>query len=270
MTAPTLSPQDLQAIASAAPQWRGGNVAVVQTPHAGRVVVKSMRAPRHPARYRLLGALAGLLGAPYLKTAPLLGGAAGQALEVRRLRALHAAGVRVPQVLHVAPDHFVMQWLGPGDLAAALRQRHPQSAALWREGGEALTRIHCAGQCLSQAFARNMIVSETGTLAGMIDFEDDPLQVMPLADAQARNWLDYLHSTLWLAPLPQAEADACLDAWMQAAPAATRARFTHACQRLAWLRALPTHRRWGRDTVSLQAAAAAAHRFLGRHAAPSA
>ena len=163
MTAPALSPQDLQAIASAAPQWRGGNVAVVQTPHAGRVVVKSMRAPRHPARYRLLGAL-----------------------------------------------------------------------------------------------------------AGMIDFEDDPLQVMPLADAQARNWLDYLHSTLWLAPLPQAEADACLDAWMQAAPAATRARFTHACQRLAWLRALPTHRRWGRDTVSLQAAAAAAHRFLGRHSAPSA
>ena len=74
MTAPALSPQDLQAIASAAPQWRGGNVAVVQTPHAGRVVVKSMRAPRHPARYRLLGALAGLLGAPYLKTAPLLGG----------------------------------------------------------------------------------------------------------------------------------------------------------------------------------------------------
>ena len=143
-------------------------------------------------------------------------------------------------------------------LAAALRQRHPQAAALWREGGEALTRIHCAGQCLSQAFARNMIVSETGALAGMIDFEDDPLQVMPLADAQARNWLDYLHSTLWLAPLPQAEADACLDAWMQAAPAATRARFTHACQRLAWLRALPTHRRWGRDTVSLQAAAAAA------------
>ena len=63
MTAPALSPQDLQAIASAAPQWRGGNVAVVQTPHAGRVVVKSMRAPRHPARYRLLGALAGLLGA---------------------------------------------------------------------------------------------------------------------------------------------------------------------------------------------------------------
>ena len=50
MTAPALSPQDLQAIASAAPQWRGGNVAVVQTPHAGRVVVKSMRAPRHPAR----------------------------------------------------------------------------------------------------------------------------------------------------------------------------------------------------------------------------
>ena len=263
MNAPALTARDLQCIANT-PQWRGGNVAVVQTPDAGRVVVKSARAPRHPARYHLLNALARLLGVPYLETAPLLGGAAGMALEVQRLRALRAAGVCVPQVLHVADDYFVMQWLGPGDLASALRQGHARATMLWQAGGDALVRIHAAGQYLSQAFARNMIVSETGTLAGMIDFEDDPLQVMPLADAQERNWLDYLHSTLWLAPLPVAQVDACLDGWMREESADVRARFTHACRRLAWLRVLPASRRWGRDTVSLQAAAAAARRYLQR------
>lgn len=265
MSASLLTEDDLHCIAQAAPQWCGGNVAVVQTPHAGRVVVKSVRAARHPARYHALNALTWLLGVPYLKTAPLPGGVLGQMQEVRRLRALRAAGVRVPQVLHVADDHFVMQWLGPLDLASALRMHGPQAAALWRAGGDALVRIHAAGQCLSQAFARNLIVSEDGVLAGAIDFEDDPLQVMSLPDAQERNWLDYLFSTLWLSPVPLAQADACLHAWMQAESAAVRSRFVHACRRLAWLRVLPKQRKWGRDVVSLQAAAAAAHCYLQWH-----
>ncbi len=183
--------------------------------------------------------------------------------------ALRRAGARVPEVLHVGSDHFVMQWLGRAHLGDVLQSGHPGAAALWREAGDELVRLHRAGQYLSQGFARNMIVTDeagdTPRLAGLIDFEDDPLQVMGLADAQVRDWLAFLHSTLWTLPLAPSEVDACIDAWLDAESPAVRAGFAQACRRLAWLRVLPRQRRVGRDTVALQAAAAAAHRHARRH-----
>ena len=43
-------------------------------------------------------------------------------------------------------------------LGDVIQSHHPQAAALWREAGDALVRLHAAGQYLSQGFARNMIV----------------------------------------------------------------------------------------------------------------
>lgn len=265
-----LSPHELQRIAQSR-GWREGRVEVFDTA-SGKVTVKGWRATRHAARYHLLNGVARLLGLPFLQAAPMPGGAQSQRTELARLRALRAAGAQVPEVLHVEDDHFVMRWLGRQHLGDVIQAGHPRAAALWREGGDALVRLHGAGQYLSQGFARNMIVDGPGSaprLAGLIDFEDDPLQVMGLPDAQVRDWLTYLHSTLWMRPLPEAEADACIDAWMAAESPAVRARFVQACRRLGWLRRLPRHRRLGRDVMSLQAAAAAAHRYLKRHAGAS-
>ncbi len=262
-----LAPHELQRIAQAR-DWRGGEVEVFDTA-AGKVIVKGLRARHHPARFRLLNGVARLLGLPFLQAAPMPGGAQAQQTEVARLRALRGAGAPVPEVLHVGSDHFVMRWLGHDHLADVIQAGHPQAAALWREGGSALLRLHAAGQYLSQGFARNMIVAgapASPRLAGLIDFEDDPLQVMDLPDAQLRDWLAYLHSTLWMLPLPQAEVDACIDQWMAQESPAVRAGFLQACRRLGWLRVLPRHRRFGRDTVSLQATGAAAHRYARRHA----
>ena len=267
MTAMALSPQDLQRIAQS-PGWRGGRVEVCDTSQ-GKVIVKGWRPAHHPARYGLLNRLARWLGLPFLRAVPLAGGAQAQHTEVARLRALRRAGARVPEVLHVGSDHFVMQWLGRAHLGDVLQSGHPGAAAQWREAGDELVRLHRAGQYLSQGFARNMIVTDeagdTPRLAGLIDFEDDPLQVMGLADAQVRDWLAFLHSTLWTLPLAPSEVDACIDAWLDAESPAVRAGFAQACRRLAWLRVLPRQRRFGRDTVALQAAAAAAHRHARRH-----
>lgn len=267
MTAMALSPQDLQRIAQS-PGWRGGRVEVCDTSQ-GKVIVKGWRPAHHPARYGLLNRLARWLGLPFLRAVPLAGGAQAQHTEVARLRALRRAGARVPEVLHVGSDHFVMQWLGRAHLGDVLQSGHPGAAALWREAGDELVRLHRAGQYLSQGFARNMIVTDeagdTPRLAGLIDFEDDPLQVMGLADAQVRDWLAFLHSTLWTLPLAPSEVDTCIDAWLDAESPAVRAGFAQACRRLAWLRVLPRQRRFGRDTVALQAAAAAAHRHARRH-----
>ncbi len=265
MSSVTLSDQELERIVRSS-GWRQRRIEVFDTAH-GKVLAKGQRPQRHPALYRLLNALAWMTGAPFLKAVPMHGGAQAQQTEVARLRALHAAGARVPQVLHVAPDHFVMQWLGGDHLGTLLQAGHPQGEALWREAGDLLVRLHARGQYLSQGFARNLIVDtshEPPRLAGAIDFEDDPLQVMSLPQAQVRDWLAFLQSTLWTLPLPPEWIDVQLDAWMRLEADEVRDQFLDAARKLGWLRHLPRQRRFGRDTVALQAAAAAAHRFVHR------
>ena len=262
MTGMALSLQDQERVAQS-PGWRERRVEVMDTA-GGKVVVKGQRAPRHPARYRILNALAGLLRAPLLKAAPMHGGARAQAVELARLRALHQAGARVPEVLHAAPDHIVMRWLGDEHLGILLQNHHPHALALWKAAAAELLALHRAGQYLSQGFARNMIVdthAQPPRLAGWIDFEDDPLEVMGLPQAQARDWLAFLHSTLWTLPLDSAAIDAWLRQTMDEEQAAVRAEFLRAGRQLGRLRYVPSSRRFGRDTVALQAVAAAVHRY---------
>ncbi len=252
------------ALIEASDSWRAKRVEVFDLPE-GKVLVKGQRATRSPWPHRLMNVLVWLAGAPYLKAVPVHGGLRSQKIEIMRLRALRAAGLPVPQVHHVGEDYFVMAYLGSNDLARCLREQGRQGFALWLEAMEQLLRVHAQGQYLSQCFARNIIVSES--FEGLIDFEDDPLEVMGLVEAQARDWLIYLQSTLWNLAPDAAQLDTALKAVLERESAPVREVLRHAARRLAWLRWLPTNRRvWGKDFVSLQAVAAA----LYRHHAPNA
>ena len=262
MNTMALSLQDQERVAQS-PGWRERRIEVMDTAQ-GKVVVKGQRATRHPARYQVLNGLAAFFGAPLLKAAPMHGGARAQAVEVKRLSALRQAGAQVPELLHTAPDHIVMRWLGDEHLGTLLQAGHPHALALWREAAAGLLQLHRAGQYLSQGFARNMIVDTTAQpprLAGWIDFEDDPLEVMSLPEAQARDWLAFLQSTLWTLPLDAAAVDDWLRQTMDDEQPEVRAEFLRAGRQLGGLRHLPTSRRFGRDTVALQAVAAAVHRY---------
>lgn len=252
-----MSPQSIARI-EASPVWRAKRVEIFDLPE-GRVLVKGQRATRSPWPHRLLNSLAWLAGVSYLKAVPVHGEAESQAIEVTRLRALHGAGLPVPEVLHVAPDYFVMSYLGERDMALTLREQGMQAWGLWMAAMEQLLQVHARGQYLSQCFARNIIVSDR--FHGLIDFEDDPLEVMSLVEAQARDWLIYLQSTLYnLGPDPQ-QLDAALHAVLDRESEPVRAVLRHAARRLGWLRWLPTNRKvWGKDFVSLQAVGAALHR----------
>lgn len=266
MSALELSPSELQNIQESA-GWRRHRVEVFETA-AGRVIVKGHRATRSPAPQRVLGWLAGLVRVPFLRAPVVHGGARSQDIEIRRLRALKEAGAPVPEVLHVAPDFFVMTWLGGDHLADVLHRRHPHAFALWREAAEALIQVHAAGQYLSQCFGRNIIVHadpEPPVIAGLIDFEDDPLEIMSLPEAQVHDWLIYLQSTLWDLQAPTGQVDDALDRMMAMERAEVRALFALACKRLGWLRVLPESRVLGRDTMAVQAVAATAHRWAARH-----
>lgn len=224
----------------------------VLTLEGTRFVVKGQRRPRIALGYRILDALAWITGLPWLRGVALPTGAEGQACELRRLRALAQAGVVVPDVLHVAQDYFVMSYAHGADLASMLPRDPALMRTRWNLGLEFLRHVHDAGQCLSQAFARNLILVDNGIVA--IDFEDDPMQAMTLHDAQMRDWMAYLHSTVWMLPADQAWVAQDLAAHLATQGAPVRQAMALAAGRLAWLRRLPSRReRWGRDLVGLHA-----------------
>ena len=124
----------------------------------------------------------------------------------------------------------------------------------WQRGMAALVDLHARGACLSHAFARNFLATDAGL--AMIDFEDDPLEVLTLDEAQARDWLAYLHSTVWLLRGEGAEIGRHVAAELAREKPAVRDLLAAAGERLAVLRHLPRSRRpWGREVVGVQALA---------------
>jgi hypothetical protein len=216
--------------------------------------------PRH-ARWRYFGldVAARALQLPVLRPVPNPGGPEAIRIEARRLRQLAAAGLRVPPVLAVADDGFLMRHLGapgtvPASLAEEMRDAMPGGAApvlaLWHQGLEALARVHAADQCLSQAFARNFVRCPDGVV-GYVDFEDDPAARLPLPVCQARDALCYAHSTaLYLHNVGALAAGRAAWAdWLAGQSAPVRALVATSVRRMRWMRRLPEDRRWGRDVL---------------------
>ena len=232
----------------------------------GRTVWAKRAGPRHgPWRYRVLGALAWLLRADALRPVPNPGGQAAIATEARRLRDLAGRGLRVPAVLAESPQGLLLEDLSPpgapgrslGDELGDAWPQGPQALLPpWRDGLEAIARVHGRGTCLSQAFARNLVRLAEGGI-GFIDFEDDPLASLSLSEAQARDWLSYLHATALAvheAGASAAAAQALRDT-LDREPPAVRAALERSARRMHWLGRLPDSRRWGRDLQRTGAAA---------------
>ncbi|KAF1061416.1 hypothetical protein [Variovorax sp.] len=226
--------------------------------------------PRHGKwGYRVMAAVARMARLDIIKPVPNPGGEAAIATEARRLRELAAAGLRVPRVLAEQADGLLISDLGAsGRGTVVLQERLDQAAtagpaallAVWREGLAAIATVHAHGQHLSQAFDRNLVQCPDGVI-GYIDFEDDPSEVMTLAECQARDWLSYLHSTAMM--LEAAAPDAAGQHWHAALAdvnADVRERIANAARRMKWAQKLPASRRWGRDTQRVRAVA----RLLGR------
>ena len=226
--------------------------------------------PRHGKwGYRVMAAVARMVRLDIIKPVPNPGGEAAIATEARRLKQLAAAGLRVPTVLAQQADGLLISDLGEsGRATVVLQERLDHAAAagpaallaVWREGLAAIAVVHVRGQHLSQAFDRNLVQCPDGVI-GYIDFEDDPAEVMTLAECQARDWLSYLHSTAMM--LEAAAPQAAGQHWHAARAGVNeevRERIANAARRMKWARKLPASRRWGRDTQRVRAVA----RLLGR------
>jgi tRNA A-37 threonylcarbamoyl transferase component Bud32 len=242
------------ALIEASTVWRNQRVEMFDLPE-GRVVVKGQRAARSALRFGILSALSRLTGSPLLRAVPAPGGRQAQDTEIRRLHTLAGAGVPVPQVLHVSDAYFVMTRIEGASISSQIVSSPPLASVAIERGLDGLCKLHARGQYLSQAFARNILEHE-GQL-WFIDFEDDPLQVMDLEDAQARDLLAFMLSAIWASRVEQPTLMTVWRAFCQRIDPLVQIRLRRAIKGLAFLRHLPTERKpWGRDVVTVQALAA--------------
>lgn len=117
------------------------------------------------------------------------GGMQGLLDEADRLKTFAAASVRVPSVLEVTDDYIVLS-----DCGTQLRQiLHEASDAKdvqkWlRQAVVNLADLHAKGLVHGRPHLKDMTVF--GDDIYLLDLEEDPVNVMPLQDAQARDiWL---------------------------------------------------------------------------------
>ena len=118
------------------------------------------------------------------------GGGQAKQIEARRLAELQAQGVHVPQVIGEGSSTLLLSDIGE-TFAAQLRAANgnpEQIDGLTCKVVDAIVSAHARGAYFGQPLPRNITIDAAGRV-GFIDFEEDPLEVMTLAQAQARDWL---------------------------------------------------------------------------------
>ncbi len=138
----------------------------------------------------ILDAIARGLDIDALRPPPHPGGGEAKDIEARRLAQLEAQGVHVPRVLGEGASTLLLSNLGD-TFAARLRAADGDASridALTQAVVDAIAEAHARGAYFGQPLPRNITLDDAGRV-GFIDFEEDPLEVMSLPQAQARDWL---------------------------------------------------------------------------------
>ncbi|TDR23603.1 lipopolysaccharide kinase InaA family protein [Marinicella litoralis] len=148
-------------------------------------------------RYHALNLFSWLMRLPLLKAVPQPGGKQAIANEVHRIQQLTKAGVNVAELL-AHDDDWLLLKDGGQSIVKIMKQENTQQAVkqkLLQTCLNAIKQLHQKNLYLSQGFIRNMLLNESTQTVTFIDFEDDPLEVMGIAHAQARDLLLLVNST---------------------------------------------------------------------------
>ncbi|MCB1561931.1 MAG: hypothetical protein KDI75_12710 [Xanthomonadales bacterium] len=182
----------------------------------------------------LLRQLCVLLRTPALRPVRSQTAAGKCRTERQQIERLASLGMPVPDAVATSTVEICLSDLGPS-LAQVCRSAPDVSHAesLVRAGFDALLDLHRRGGNLSQAFARNMTWQDGRV--GFIDLEEDPLTVMDLHQAQARDVLFYVSSSArFMSTHPQRYADLLL-AHLSCESAAVREEVQRTAHRLRWV-----------------------------------
>lgn len=192
----------------------------ITDPSGEPIWVKQPDRPRLRFLYTITNRMMVYLGMPYFQAPPHAGAPGGQAslrIEKEMLLWLKTAGVPVPDIKAYSEEWLALSTVGEENLDVILNQLpSSQRLPLWKQAAIAIADVHQKNCCLSQSFARNILLkalpqpslvttrqqtspnATTSYELYFLDFEENPTKVMSLADAQVRDWAMFLHSTATL------------------------------------------------------------------------
>jgi tRNA A-37 threonylcarbamoyl transferase component Bud32 len=154
-----------------------------------KIWVKQTVPPKARIWHKLQRFLASLLGQPILRATVSAGGPENLRAEAKRLKMFQERGFKVPEVLAVYDDLLVMTDAGP-QLRAVLDSTMDKDARhnILKTTMRAMSALHQAGLAHGRPYMRDM--TWDGKDIGFLDLEEDPVTVMPLVTAQARDiWI---------------------------------------------------------------------------------
>lgn len=169
--------------------------------HGRRAWIKRYSDEARRIRLWMLARVVSWLGLAALRPPPRGDAQRMRQTEERRIGELKADAVRVPDVLGGGEDFVLLSDLGQ-TLSQHLRKASPSEAEqLITAAVRAIAAVHARGAYLGQPLARNITVDTEGRI-GFLDFEEDPGEVMGLAEAQTRDWLIFSAGCARHVPFP--------------------------------------------------------------------
>ena len=160
---------------------------------------------RHSAWiYLPLRWLASLFNIKALTPIPNRGGSRAILCEAYRIQDLQGIGVSTPNILAISPSGLLLEdaaQMGEDviqlDHALAMYQDDSERKfELFEDAVKAIQEVHQKDGYLSEAFARNILVSKDKQFT-FIDFETDPGEVLDIETCQIRDWLCFIFSTAY-------------------------------------------------------------------------
>jgi tRNA A-37 threonylcarbamoyl transferase component Bud32 len=215
-----------------------------------RYFVKRNRPTKTPTVPFLVKGFLGFFGLGYLAPSLNYGGKDSFQYEIDTLRRFKDLGISVPRLMFRGDNYIVLEALD-GENVDILMGDGRNRLSVWVAAASEIMSLHQHKLCLSQGFARNIMLVDGRVF--FIDFEENPLENMDLAKAQARDWIYFLLSSTWQFD----SMDQVLLHWrslIAVESPSVRNHLTQIAQRMNWLRFLPKKRKpWGRDIMQLQA-----------------
>ena len=206
-------------------------------------------------RYMALNIFSKLLRTPLLKAVPQKGGQIALDLEIQRIEMLKSKGVEVPEIATVGPGWILLNDLGVSIIDDMKTNRKDQQRIrkLFSICLKAIKKLHNADQYMSQGFVRNMLmVEEDNGTVGFIDFEDDPLTVMNLQQAQARDLMLFINSTARFFVKDSEYFKQEIHAFMDGHNEKVIASIKNTNNKMLWITKLPFQKALGHDYQKLK------------------
>ncbi len=229
---------------------------VFRLEHQGETVwLKKAERKQRKLLLNMMGRISSWMEAPLLTPAKKYGRRDSIQYEIKHIKMLEKINVRVPKVLARGDEWLILSDMG--SLASSYfknKQRTPKEIELgYQSIFNEISKLHKSGGYLSQAFVRNITFLDNDiSKVGFIDFEDNPLTVSTVEEAQAK---DLLYFTSSMARFFISNADAFKDITNQFVSQYdknTIQLLTDTRRKLSWILKLPYKENLGKDYQKLK------------------